>query len=305
MDAERTAHELFGLLSSEIRVEILSAIAIAQNEEMAVGGGMSPQSFTDIYEQVDVDNTAKFSYHLGELVGTFLHKDDSGYSLTHAGDRMTRFILAENFREPADFGEIPADGVCLFCGTEALAAILKEQFLLIRCGECGKPATGYIIVPALTRGFEGDQLLSAYAKVQAAEYTLAQQGICPACSGAIDGAVISAEELPLPDSVPASHFVLQECKQCLRGFSGPLTHSVAYRPASVAFHWDHGVDITATGMWEFHEHLRSGEWSSESLDTPEDTYRVELRYGSELLRVDVDADARVTHTERVSARKPG
>lgn len=302
MDTEQTADRAFALLSDEIRVDILQAVATAQNEEEQSGAGIAALSFSDIYERVDVDNTSKLSYHLGELTGTFLRKHEGGYSFTHAGEQMVRFIIAENYRPPSDFGTIETDGTCLFCGESSLEAMLDEQYFLVRCSTCERPVTGYIITPAQTRSHEGTDLLKSFKRKQATEYGLVQQGICPECAGHINTEVIPASETPLPDTVPVSFFTIDECHQCLRIYSGPLPYSVAYHPASVAFHWDHGVDIMGTGIWEFHRHLIDGHWTAEQLTTDPDAYRVVLRRDTATLRVFLDGNVRVTRTERVRGR---
>lgn len=305
MDAERSADGVFGLLSNEIRVDILRAIAIAQHEAEKRGSGMAELSFSDVYERVDVDNTSKLSYHLGELTGTFLRKDENGYSFTHAGERMVRFVLAENYRRPADSGTVEAEGTCLFCGAATLEAALSEQYFVVGCTTCDRPATGYIVTPAQARSYEGADLLESFKRKQAAEYGMVHQGLCPACGGRIHTEVVSASEVRLSDSVPISFLAIDECRQCLRVYSGPLTYSAAYHPASVAFHWDHGVDITGTGIWELHHHLYEGRWSSERLGANPDEYRVVLRRDDEALRVFLDGNTRVTRTERVRGRTVG
>lgn len=79
----------------------------------------------------------------------------------------------------------------------------------------------------------------------------------------------------------------------------PSPYSVAYRPASVAFHWGHGVGVVERALWEFHDHLHRERWRSERLSTDPERYRIELRRGDDALRVTVEEGADVTRTERV------
>ena len=88
METERPADEFFGLLSDETRLDILRSVARAQHERKQTG--VASLSFSDIYDRVEVDNTSKLSYHLGELTGTFLRKHEAGYAFTHAGEQMAR-----------------------------------------------------------------------------------------------------------------------------------------------------------------------------------------------------------------------
>jgi len=141
MDDERTAAEVFGLLSDETRVDILRTVARAQQERRE--SGVTELSFSDIYDRVDVDGTSKLSYHLGELTGTFLRKHGDGYAFTHAGEQMVRFILAENYHEPPETGAIETDGTCLRCGETGLRATLHDQYFLLQCPACERPSFSY------------------------------------------------------------------------------------------------------------------------------------------------------------------
>jgi hypothetical protein len=303
METERAADDVFGLLSDEIRLDILRTIALAQSEERKTG--IAQLSFSEIYERVDVDNTSKLSYHLGELTETFLRKHEGGYAFTHAGEQMVRFILAGNYRSPEDFGTIETGGQCLYCGETALQAMYHEQFFFIRCSECDHPAFSYRVRPAQVQDRTGSDLIESIIWEQAGDFVKMRQGVCPDCSGRLDTEVIDAKDEPVPDAVPVSFATRSECQQCLRFMSIPLTHAAAYHPESVAFHWEHGVDIMGTGFWELHSYVLDGRWTAEQLDTTPAEYRVELRCDGASLRLDLDSDAAVTRTERVRRRDQG
>lgn len=113
--------------------------------------------------------------------------------------------------------------------------------------------------------------------------------------------VIDTSDVP-SGGVPASFVTGSECQQCLRFMSLPLPHAVAYHPESVSFHWEHGIDVTATGTWEFHRYLRDGRWSAERVGTDPEAYRVDMWRGDTSLRLSLDAIATVTRTERVQRR---
>lgn len=300
METDRTADEVFGLLSDKIRLDILRTVALAQHEQKRTG--VTELSFSDIYDRVDVDNTSKLSYHLGELTGTFLRKHEDGYAFTHAGEQLVRFILAENYRSPSDFGTIETDGSCLYCGETALQASLHDQYFFIRCSECDRPAFSYRVRPAQVRSHDTTELIDAVIWEQAADFLKMRQGVCPDCAGRLDTEVIDVEDDSISDAVPASFATGSECRECLRFMSIPLTHAAAYHPESVTFHWEHGVDIMGTGVWEFHRYLHDGRWSSEQVRTDPDEYRVELHREKTSLRLYLDETAAVTRTERVRRR---
>jgi hypothetical protein len=95
---------------------------------------------------------------------------------------------------------------------------------------------------------------------------------------------------------------VEECAECRRQYNAPLTYGVAYHPASVAFHWDRGVDVTDRGLWEFHAHVVEGRWTSERVASDPDEFEVVFRHDEDALRLRLDADATVTRTERVRRR---
>lgn len=300
METERTPEDVFGLLADDIRLDILRTVALAQQEEQETG--IAALSFSDIYDRVDVDNTSKLSYHLGELTGAFLRKHEGDYAFTHAGEQLVRFILAENYRSPEDFGTIETEGQCLYCGETALQATLHEQYFFIRCSECNRPAFSYRVRPAQVQARTDSDLIESVIWEQAGDFVKMRQDVCPDCAGDLETEVIDAENESVPDSVPVSFATRSECQQCLRFMSVPLTHAAAYHPESVAFHWEHGVDIMGTGMWELHQYLLDGTWTSKRTGSNSVEYQVELRRDATSLRLYLDDAAVVTRTERVQRR---
>ncbi|MFC7134214.1 MULTISPECIES: ArsR/SmtB family transcription factor [Salinibaculum] len=301
MGSDRTAAEVFRLLSDDIRLDILRAVARGQHDNLETG--VANLSFSDIYEQVDVDNTSKLSYHLGELTGTFLRKHESGYAFTHAGEQMVRFILAENYRPPGAVGGIETAGRCLHCGEPALRAAVEDQYFVIRCAECSHPALSYRVTPAQVRSRQGSELIDAIAWDQAGDFLKVRQGVCPDCTGRMETDVFSTDDVAMHGSIPVAFGTVSECEECLRFLSLPLPLTVAYHPASVAFHWEHGINVIGTGLWEFHDYLYDDRWTSERVDTDPDTYLVEFNHDTASLRLYLDGEATVTRTERV--RRPG
>lgn len=299
--ADSDPAEVFGLLADRTRVDILVAMARARKEQgsEAVGGGVSGLSFSDIYEQVEVDNTSKLSYHLGELVGTFLQKTENGYTFTHAGDQIVRTIVSGNYEQPPDIEPTAVSGECPFCGASQLETGLGHSVFTVTCLNCERPVFGYFVTPAQVQSHDPGELVASVAATMAGAYSQVRQGVCPWCTGQLTTTVSDDEELDLPESI--SFLVRDECEHCLRQYNAPLPYRAAYHPASIGFHWDHGVDIMGLEMWKMHNYRLNGQWTSERADGPA-TYRVVLRQETEALHLFLDADATVTRTERVRGR---
>jgi len=297
MTENRSATDLFRLLADDTRIDILRAVAVSQYELEQVGSGAVELAFSEIYAHVDVENTSKLSYHLGELTGAYLRKTDDGYSLSHAGERIVRFILSGNYEQPESFGPEPVDGVCVFCGEETLEAKLSHQFFRIDCTACEQQVTGQPITPAQVRTRDGKSLVQSVKLRSAEDARQIWREMCPECGAQLSADVVAVPESPLPDA--DSFVVTSACEECLREYNSPLTYSVVYHPASIAFHWDRGIDVTARGLWEFHEHVYEGRWTSEQTASDPEEYEVVLRHGDDAVRLYLDSTAAVVRTERV------
>lgn len=297
MTENGSATDIFRLLANDTRVDILRAVAVAQYELEQVGSGAAELAFSEIYDHVEVENTSKLSYHLGELTGTYLRKSDDGYSLSHAGERIVRFILSGNYEQPDSFGPEPVDGVCVFCGKETLEAGLSHQFFRIDCTACGQQVTGQPITPAQVETRDNDTLVRS-AKLRSVEDSRQiRRKMCPECRAHLSADVVEVPGNALPDA--DSFLVTSTCEECLREYNSPLTYSVVHHPASIAFHWDRGVDVTSRGVWEFNEYLYEGRWTSEQVASDPDEYKVVLRHGNDAVRLHLDSTATVVRTERV------
>ncbi|OYR45541.1 helix-turn-helix transcriptional regulator [Halorubrum sp. Eb13] len=300
METERTADEVFNLLADEIRLDNLRTVAYAQHEEKRTG--IASLSFSNIYDRVDVDSTSKLSYHLGELTGVFLRKHNDGYAFTHAGEQLVRFVLAENYRQPSEISPIETDGGCLFCGETTVRAVIEDQYFMVYCTACDRGVNAYRVRPAQVRERTGEDLIDAVTREQAGDLLKARRGVCPDCGGCIETGVQDAADIPFPDERPVSFITTSECRDCLRFLSLPLPVAAAYHPESISFHWEHGVDVLGSGVWEFNRYLHDGRWTSERVSTNSHEYRVELRRDTSTLRLFLDESTTVTRTERVRRR---
>jgi len=300
-DGAQRAEDVFRLLSDETRLDILQTVARAQHD-----GERAPTtelSFSDLYERVAVDSTSKLSYHLSELTGTFLRKHETGYAFTHAGEQLTRFVLARNYRQPPAIEPIEVDAPCLHCSETGLMAMCQEQYFVLQCPACERPNFSYKITPALVEAHDETTLLDAVRGEMVGDILKLRQGVCPSCGGRATTEVIDTCDDSSGERSFGSHGTCSVCEQCLLMMSIPLPHAVAYHPESVAFHWNHGVDIMEAGPWEFHSYLRDGTWTATRTETEPDEYRVEMRAGASSLRLYLDEAAIVTRSERVQRQE--
>lgn len=293
MSDDRTATDVFGLLADETRLDVLRTIAVAQSEADHTSGP-AELSFSTLYDRVDVDGTSKLSYHLGELEGLFLRKRDARYSLTHAGERIVRLLLSENYGAPTGFEGAEVPGTCPFCGATSLEAGLERQFLTVTCRNCERGVAGYEVTPAQVRNRSASAVVEALTHRMNAHYRQVRGGVCPSCGGTLSFEVVDVGE---PEDDP--FHAIDQCSDCLRSYSAPLTIRSTYHPETIAFCWERGVDVLGSAPWELIGYVREGRWSGTRTATDPDAYEVVYRLDGDALRLELDADLAVTRAERV------
>ncbi len=99
MDEEFTG--ALSALAHEARVDILRALADADR----------PLSFTELKSRVDLADSGRFNYHLGELRDHFVRRAEEGYALTYRGRSL---VVAGGNGVRVD--DAPDDATCPVCG---------------------------------------------------------------------------------------------------------------------------------------------------------------------------------------------
>ena len=116
---ELRATEAFTLLGSETRLAIL--LALWEADELFDDGPPNPSerqalSFSELRERVDYDTSSNFSYHLDQLLGSFVRKTDDGYELLPAGDNIVHAIVASAGFVDRTVPPMGVDHDCPRCG---------------------------------------------------------------------------------------------------------------------------------------------------------------------------------------------
>ncbi|MFC3476841.1 winged helix-turn-helix domain-containing protein [Halobacterium litoreum] len=120
--------DAFAALGHEIRVGILEALADATRVER-------PLAFSELRGRVGTVDSAKFNYHLGELVGHFVARTDDGYDLRPAGERVAEAVLSGAVTDDPVMDRVPIDATCPYCGAGVEMAYRDERTAAF-CPEC-------------------------------------------------------------------------------------------------------------------------------------------------------------------------
>jgi len=275
--------EAFSIVASEPRLAILEALWDADGDRLR---------FSELRERVGMRDSAQFNYHLGKLTDQFVRKTDQGYELRHAGEKVVRAVLAGSFTEHPEIGPFPAPGSCVDCGGPLRARYADER-LAITCRDCGRGHGEYPFPPGGLNDRTRVELLDAFDQRVRHLHCLAKDGVCPECGGRMETTVTGTGEGECClDVRPRADHV---CRQCGHSACSAVGLALLDQSDVVAFHDDHGIDLSETPYWQL-------EWCVS--DAPvtvrsRDPWRLDVAIDldDERLTVTLDGDLQIVATE--------
>lgn len=224
--------DAFALLGSDIRLAILRALGDA-----TLGLGDRTVAFSDLYDRVDVDDSAHFNYHLQQLLGSFVEKREDGYALLYPGRKVVRAVAAGTFNEHHELA-FPVDGSCPHCGGD-LVATYEDERLAVGCPDCDRALTANSFPPGGLDDRDPGEVARAFDRTVRSRVSLAVDGVCAECTGPMDGEVLT----DLPDwgydALPG--FECERCRFWVAPSFGMMTLDL---PEVRAFLRDHDDDPT-------------------------------------------------------------
>ena len=190
--------QAFAILGNEIRLEIIRVLwrAGAAYEYDDGSDTVEMVSYSELQNEVGVDDNGKFNYHLSELAPHFVRRTDDGYRLSSAGKQIARTVIAVSGAGSLDFSR-ELDENCPLCGA-TVAATYEDQWLRVRCTECNglfgdQAPVGTLFLtnypPAGLSTRNSEQALAAGLYRCALDITYLMYGICRECAGQISSSV--------------------------------------------------------------------------------------------------------------------
>lgn len=278
----RPPEDVFGLLGNDVRVDVLRALG--ETPEQSV-------SFSDLFDRVDVRDSGNFTYHLEQLRGSFVRKDD-GYELTRAGHRMHGALLAGTYTADATVAPIELDWDCLLCGG-GMVAEYDDELAHIYCADCQKGARFSFPAGSLDQ-FDREELPAAFARWLRTYVQESTTGFCHVCAGRVDGELRRLPGGTADDPKPSR--VAFECQRCGRvaQFSGSTR--VTYDPEVESFFFEHGLGLLdghPSRAWS-----RLDEFDSRIRSEEPPRLEVVFAHGGERITAEITADADVENVRR-------
>jgi hypothetical protein len=244
-------------------------------------------SFTELRDRSAVDDTGRFNYHLGELVGTFVHKGEAGYRLTSLGHRLLAPMTAGLYDPERSLESVDSPGTCYECGG-SLEVRPDGAKLQVVCEDGHVLNHGLVGYPGIIDDRPPEGAVTALGLLNTQAIELAAAGACPLCHGPVDGQVVARD-------YEDAHGFEAPCGTCGNQFATTVGATVATHPGVVAFLADHGVDVRRAVPWELSFRQPGAETV---VDEDPLRLRVDVEADDERLAVVVDGDGEVVSTER-------
>lgn len=236
-----TTTDTFSLLTHETRVRTLEAVADEP----------SPVSRDRLQEVVGVDSADRLDYHLDKLEDRLVRAESEGYQLTEAGRRIVGALRSVEYTFRRD-DPIETGTSCLNCDAEVLVELAPSS-VRMSCSECGFQYTDMDVSPGAFSECAPEDLTAFVARQSLERQALANEGICHVCGGRIEGStgLVPAESMQdWYDSDEPGAVRRYECRHCGQSWQTMAELVLLARPAMVAFHYDHGVDVRDVPWWE-------------------------------------------------------
>ena len=292
--------EAFELLAHETRFRTLETLNDAD-------GALE---FGELRERVGVRDPGQFNYHLTKLSGRFVREADgasadgvggdpteSGYRLTEAGEHVVASVLSGGYTKVLDADPVAIDADCLVCGGP-METRFRESGVVIACEECGRWFTDTEIPPGVLEGSSREQAPAVVDRWLKMTQAMAEYGFCYNCNGRLDvtlHSIIDDSPPELLDEFGLEAVLAYECGRCGNDWLSSAEVAVLWHPAVVGFHYEHGIDVRETPVWDL-------EWFEFGVATVtnEAPFRLDvpITLDGETLAVTFDETLDVVETQR-------
>lgn len=310
-----TADQAFAVLSDETRLEILRSLAEASEA----------LSFSALFDRVDYDTSANFSYHLEKLDGHFVHETDDGYALLETGRRVVEAVLSGVVTDTSVVEPTEIDESCPFCGTPIEVSFHQEHVDMF-CSACegtfGRvgptqqrdiPADyGHLgavhLPPAGIQNRSPNELTRAALTWGNLELLSVSRGVCPRCSAQVDESISVCETHGSTGGIcedcgrRRAVQVRYRCPVCKFDEGGEFWLALWANTEFLSYLTDHGINPISPSPGQFSTIVSSFEEEVRSV-TPFEA-RFSYTIDGESLTLTVDEDLDVVDVARHEASEP-
>lgn len=253
-----------------------------------------------------IRDSGQFNYHLGQLEGQFIEKTPEGYQLLSAGKNLVQTVIGgADFEEPTvDLTEI--DLACPHCGAPT-AITYQNQRIYHVCTACdgafelsdahpSSVLSAWFVDPNFLRDRSFEAVVEAIKTKTVYELAMRTGGLCPRCSGRVEGTLDVCREHAPGDDTPCAVCNRQPvavakyiCTACKESSWSSLKNLGYTYPVMGTFAWKHGIEL-GYGSWD----LVTMRWplgvenDVEIISTDPTLVRVTFRYENDELALTFD-----------------
>lgn len=248
LDSDTILDELFRPLGNEVRIEILWILAEATE----------PLPFTTLQEELGIEDSGNFNYHINQLTDHFIRNTPNGYELRYPGRAIVRSIKQGGLTTNPELSPRSIDLPCPFCGHDQVFSYADET-LQLRCSNCagvvGEPydagtIMSYEFPAGGLRGRTNREAATAAHRLYDAEVTAMVGGVCPRCSGTVEGSLELCDEHTTDDAELCTAcqrrylaWANYTCRNCGFAREFPPWFKALYLPEVIA-HFHNVADFT-------------------------------------------------------------
>ncbi|SNR35381.1 DUF7351 domain-containing protein [Halorubrum vacuolatum] len=186
---------VFAFLGSEIRLQILDAL---YKRTVGPGPMANTVTYSTIREDVGIEDSGRFNYHLDKLTGQFVEQYNDGYRLREAGREVIRIHRTGILSKDPTIEFEPIDATCYFCGANVEVGYDDGQ-LVTRCPGCQggfehelAPKGTLTILAYPPSGVESNDLETAFRRAHRRfehQVVMMGNGFCTRCGADVSATI--------------------------------------------------------------------------------------------------------------------
>lgn len=177
-----------------------------------------------------------FNYHLDQLVGRLVVKEEKGYRLSHFWLQLVGAVTTRRYERSGEDLLPDLDATCVFCDNTATASYDDGVF----SPGCSDHTFRIDVPKAAIERHTGESLGAFVSLLTQQKIQLAVREICPLCYGYMPSGIDTT------DGNGYAHWFRGTCEHCGAHIQHTVGGCVVSHPAVVSFLYEHGTDLRST-----------------------------------------------------------
>jgi hypothetical protein len=179
MTIERAADAL-GEIAHPDRLDIL--LALKSNYYHGL-------SYSELLEATNFENSGRFDYHLKQLTGRFVKKEDNKYELRSAGNEIVLLVQRGDLTPQMKTEEVPIERYCQDCNSQ-IKAWYENGRVLAWCHHCPTEVMHNEVPPRTAATGDIGTILDVVSLLTMARMSMSVRGHCPNCGCRKERAIV-------------------------------------------------------------------------------------------------------------------